>query len=160
MAFESVDVTSLRNSINSCKASLNHSASQNLITSLSSSIWQAGAKQVLINALDKLNNERYKKLEDTLDTYLTIADKIQNYKNLEQQNRNLRNEISSLQGRLWYTEYYTEYYTDYLGRTYSEEHSRRVKDYGVENQINNNYSRINSNNNTMERLKNEVSNLI
>lgn len=160
MAFESVDVTSLRNSINSCKASLNHSASQNLITSLSSNIWQAGAKQVLINALTKLNEERYKKLEDTLDTYLVITDKIQAYKNLEQQNRNLRSEISSLQGRLWYTEYYTEYHTDYLGRTYSEEHSRRVKDYGVENQINNNYSRINSNNNTMERLKNEVSNLI
>lgn len=160
MAFENVNVTSLKNSINNCKSSLNHNASQSLITTLSQNVWQADAKQNLIDALTTINEERYKKLEDTLDTYLTIADKIQNYKNLEQENRNLYNEISSLQGRLWYTEYYTEYYTDQYGYTHSEEHSRRVKDYGVENQINNNYNRINSNNSNMERLKNEVSNLI
>lgn len=168
MAFESVDVTSLRNSINSCKASLNHSASQNLITSLSSNIWQTQAKQVLVNALTKLNEERYKKLEDTLDTYLGIADKIEAYKNLEQSNINLRNRNSWLQGRIYRTEYYTEYYDDTYKDQFGYWHtversrtaSRQVRDESVVNEINNNITTINNNMEKMRKLQNEVANLI
>jgi hypothetical protein len=161
MAFETVDVSSLKNSINSCKNSINHKTTDSLIESVSNNaVWQTDAKNNLKKSLERLNNERYNPLEQKLESYLAIASMIEEYQSLVKENDSLEKQYSSLQSRLYYTEYYTTTSTDSEGNTHQESHSRTVKDYGVERQMIDVRRQINENKSRMEILQNNVSNLI
>lgn len=91
MAFENVDVDSLKSAIISCKNSIKHGTSEELKTKImNSSIWQCDSKEKLENALMMLTDTRYKDLERKLDEYLEAANHIEKYKNYEQTNRKLK----------------------------------------------------------------------
>ena len=71
MAFENVDVSSLRNALTQCKNSINHSTTNELMNNISNtSVWQASDQANLKKALTKLENERYKNLEDKINSLL------------------------------------------------------------------------------------------
>ena len=143
MAFESVDVGSLRSSLNSCKNSINYSAGKEFMSS-AGNIWQGDAKENLIRALDKLYNEKYKGLEKLLDKYLGVCDQIGRYKQLESEKAQLANEIEALKPKLYYdvdkTREVTDWYQDFDGKwketTKTEHYTEKVLDQNVQNQIN------------------------
>ena len=143
MAFESVDVGSLRSSLNACKNSINYSAGKEFMSS-AGNIWQGDAKDNLMRALDKLYNEKYKKLEDLLNKYLGVCDQIGHYKQLEEEKNQLANEIEALKPKLYYdvdkTREKTEWYQDLDGKwkekKETEHYTERVLDQNVQNQIN------------------------
>lgn len=161
MAFENVDVTSLRNALTQCKNSINHSITSDLINNISNSyVWQSLSQKKLKNALTKLENERYKNLENKIDSYFNIVSDIEKYQNLQRENSSLESHYSILQTRLYYTETYTTTYEDSEGVTHVDYHTRTVKDHGVESQMISTRNKINNNKNTMESLKNRVANSI
>lgn len=83
MAFENVNVSSLKNSINSCIDSINYSSSKEIIEKISSNnIWQASSRDNFKRALTKLVDVRYKNLEKKLKDYLKITDMIEEYQKL------------------------------------------------------------------------------
>lgn len=161
MAFENVDVRSLKSAINSCKNSLNYNNSLDNINSISSnSVWQTDSRDTLRKALVKLTNERYEDLEDKLNDYLSIAGIIERYKDLEDDNERMRNKITSLKPKLYYTKRYTVTYTDANGDKQTKVRTKRVKDYAVEKQINSLEQQIKENEKEMKVLENRVSSLI
>lgn len=161
MAFENVDVSSLRSALTQCKNSINHSTTDELMNNVSNaSVWQTSAQTNLKNALTKFGNERYKNLENKINSYFTIVSYIEKYQNLQKENVSLENQYSSLSNRLYYTETYTTTHTASDGTKTTETHSRRVKDRGVEAQMSNIRKKINDNKEEMENLKNRVSNSI
>ena len=143
MAFEDVNVGSLRSSLSACKNSLSYSAGKEFMSS-AGNIWQGDAKNNLIKNLDKLYNEKYKDLEDLLNKYLGVCDQIECYKQLESEKNQLANEIEALKPKLYYdvdkTREKTEWYQDLDGKwkekKETEHYTERVLDQNVQNQIN------------------------
>lgn len=159
MAFENINVTSLRNAINSCKNSLDKTTIQELSNNISNqNVWQSDSQNNLKNALNKLSNTRYKVLEDKLNEYLKIADYIEEYQILNSSNSALLSKSNNLSKRLYYTESYFVDEVDEDGNTIQREHTRTVKDYSVQRQLNSISTQIKDNKDTMEKLKNNISN--
>lgn len=148
MAFENVNVSSLRNALTQCKNSINHNTTDELINSISNaSVWKTSAQTTLKSALTKISNERYKNLENKINSYFDIVSYIEKYQNLQKENVSLEKQYSSLSKRLYYT-------------VRTEKHTRRVKDTNVERQMLNVRKKINDNKEEMENLKSRVSNSI
>lgn len=161
MAFENVNVTSLRNALNQCKNSINHSTTDELIESISNtSVWQSSAQNTLKKALTKLDNERYKDLENKIDKYLELVDYIEKYKTLEQENKDLQKQYQNLSSRLYYTQTDTLVTVLADGTEVEEKTTRQVKNTSVEYQMSNINKKINENKEKMENYKNKVSNSI
>lgn len=149
MAFENIDVGKLRSALNECKSSLNYSASKSLVGSIAnSSIWQSSAQGNLKNALSKLTDERYKELEDKIDSYLGVTSLIEKYKDLEKKNNNLQSEIDNL-----YKNLYKKVERKFLGLIYYED----VLDVSVLDSINAKKDEIKENKIEMDKLNAQVS---
>lgn len=149
MAFENIDVGKLRSALNECKSSLNYSTSKSLAGSIAnSSIWQSSAQGNLKNALSKLIDERYKELEDKIDSYLGVASLIEKYKDLEKKNNNLQSEIDNL-----YKNLYKKVERKFLGLIYYED----VLDVSVLDSINAKKDEIKENKIEMDKLNVQVS---
>lgn len=83
MSFENVNVTSLRNSINSCINSINYTNSKEIINRITNNdVWSTASRDNLSKSLTKLIENRYEVLENKLTNYLKIADKIEEYQRL------------------------------------------------------------------------------
>jgi len=154
MAFENVNVSSLRSALDTAKNDLVNSdqESLNLITTLADNgNWQANAKGTLKEALEKLTGERYVELRDKIDSYYQIVDYITEYKDLEKANNDLRNSLTSLNNRLWVDEE-----TEVDGETFTTQ----VIDHNVQNQINIANDTLTANLNRMDELVTLVANAI
>ena len=160
MAFENVDVTSLRNALTSCKNSINYNTSKELIDSVSSSVWQTSSQKKLNKSLKALTNTRYKELENKLNDYIEAVSYIEQYKSYENENKTLQNKYNSLNNSLYKNEQYTVTSTDANGNEVTETRVRTVKDTGVESSMNSISNQINSNKSEMNTLKNKVANKI
>lgn len=161
MAFENVNVSSLKNALTQCKNSIDHSTTDELINNISNaSVWQTSAQTNLKNALTKFGNERYKNLEDKINSYFDVVSYIEEYQTLQEENISLENQYSSLTSRLYYTEK-TNIMNENGNKTMKKGvYLERVKDVNVENQMFDIRRRINNNKEKMENLKNKVSNSI
>ena len=160
MAFESVNVASLRNALTQCKNTIDHSTTDGLINSVSNtSVWQTSAHSILKNALVKTKEERYRDLESKINEYFAIASYIESYQTLQKENEMLEEKYVSLSTRLYYTETYTTTSTESDGTT-STTHTRQVKDKAVETEMNEILKKINKNKEEMEELEEKVSNSI
>lgn len=160
MAFESVNVASLRNALTQCKNTIDHSTTDGLINSVSNtSVWQTSAQSILKNALVKIKEERYRDLESKINEYFAIASYIESYQTLQKENEMLEERYVSLSTRLYYTETYTTTSTESDGTT-STTHTRQVKDKAVETEMNEILKKINKNKEEMEELEEKVSNSI
>lgn len=160
MAFESVEVSSLQNAIITCKNSINHKSSDELLNNISNmNVWQSSSQKNLKNSLDKLVNERYLDLEKKLNSYIPIVGYITEYKKLEEENKNLEIQYSNLYRRLWYEEEY-EKNTIINGKEVKEICKRNVKDYAVEGQMNEIKRKIEENKKRMIELERIVANSI
>lgn len=141
MAFENVNVTSLRNALNNCEDRINYSRSKELINNISNpNVWQSDSQPILKEALEKLINVRYKDLEGKLEDYKLACNYIEEYQELAKQNQNLLATNKSLQRDL-----------------YNDDNE---KNSSIERKINNNKGQINSNENRMEVLERQVNGLI
>ena len=160
MAFESVNVASLRNALTQCKNTIDHSTTDGLINSVSNtSVWQTSAQSILKNALVKIKEERYRDLESKINEYFAISSYIESYQTLQKENEMLEEKYVSLSTRLYYTETYTTTSTESDGTT-STTHTRQVKDKAVETEMNEILKKINKNKEEMEELEEKVSNSI
>lgn len=156
MAFESVDVNSLKSALTQCRNSINFNTTNQLMNNISnSSVWQSDSQKNLKNAMSTLVNKRYAELIEKLNNYSNVVSYIEQYKSLESENASLERESNDLSRRLYRDETY-EIKTSVKGRVKTETRVRTVKDSGVENSINNIRNRINNNNSKMETLKNKV----
>lgn len=161
MAFENVDVSSLKNALTQCKNSINHSTTDELLNNVSnSSIWKTSSQTNLKNALSKFKNERYKNLEDKIDSYFNIVSYIEKYQNLQKENINLENQYSSLSNKLYYTDTKPSIIKNGRVAIDSSSSSNLIKDSYVEAQMSDLRKKINNNKEEMEYLKNKVSNSI
>ena len=161
MSFEKVNVNSLKQALQYCKNNLKTSKIKELASDVASdNSWQTDSKNQLKQALNTLANTRYKELEKTLDKYIQAASKIDQYQDLERENKQLLQQNQSLNTKLYYTEYYKEKEEGPDGEDIYVTHSRRVKDYSVQNRMNQIEDKINENKRRMNTLKNEVSNQI
>ena len=141
MAFENVNVTSLRNALNNCEDRINYSRSKELINNISNpNVWQSDSQPILKEALEKLINVRYKDLEGKLEDYKLACNYIEEYQELAKQNQNLLATNKSLQRDL-----------------YNDDNE---KNSSIERKINNNKGQINSNENRMEVLERQVNELV
>ena len=141
MAFENVNVVSLRNALNNCEDRINYSRSKELINNISNpNVWQSDSQPILKEALQKLINVRYKDLEGKLEDYKLACNYIEEYQELAKQNQNLLATNKSLQRDL-----------------YNDDNEKNVS---IERKINNNKGQINSNENRMEVLERQVNGLI
>ena len=146
MAFENVNVTSLRNSLNQCKNAINHSTTDGLISSVSNaSAWQSSAQSNLKNALSKLTNTRYKELENKLSNYQNTVNFIEKYQDLQSENKSKQQEIDYLNYKLYKTNSQT---------------GKKEKDANVDAKISKLRKQINYNKTEMDNLINRVSNSI
>ena len=101
MAYENVDVTRAKNAINQCLNSINHTASSDLLSSLSGSTnWVADSKKNFSNAVDTLVNTRYRELEAYLKKCLTNLDNIEKVQQMQSQNASYSNQISAKEQEL------------------------------------------------------------
>lgn len=160
MAFESINVVSLRQSLYNCKNSLDYKFSNNFISSLYGDSWISGSKQHLIQAIEKLTNERYLELLQKIDTYLSATNLIEEYQNLNQKNIEAAARISQLEPHLWRSEKYTESHLKADGTYEYIDHWHNVEDIGVKNEISSLRNQIDSNSSQMDVLQSRVSNLI
>lgn len=161
MAFDNVDVNSLKNALISCKNSINNSKTDEILANISSSqVWQSESKNKLTKALETLRKERYKELESLLDKYLNVVNDLEEYKRIEKENISLSSQYSSLSKKLYYTDYYTEISYDADGNEITNKKSKMVKNYYVQNQMNGINQIINSNNSKLESLELKIKNSI
>lgn len=162
MKFESIDVNSLKNAINSCRSAVNHSATSLLVSDvMNGNIWFCSARNNLKNALSRLVYEYYKDLEITLNKYSTVASYIGEYKEKEGQNRTLQSDNINLRSRLYYEEVYQE--RNYNPETEDWEYEtkrRTVTNVQVERQMQANSRTIENNNNRMSTLATTISNMV
>lgn len=161
MAFQNIDIQSLKYALNSCKNSINRSISNNLSNSiLNNDIWYCNSRNNLKKAIDR-NIDLYTDLETKIDEYLQVANKIEEYKNLEAENSNLQKQYSDLEPGLWKKEKYTRwFYNEELQKWDSTPDVRTVKDLQVESNMNRIQSEINNNNEQMNGLENLIKNMV
>lgn len=142
MAFENINVSYLREALTQCKDSINHESTDQLIYDVSdTSIWQTDAQVNLIKALTKLTTERYKELEDKINSYFIIVEKIEKYQELQIENRELNQQFSYLNLKV---------------QSADSDDSRSL----YNTQLHELQMKINDNELTMQNLEKMVSNLI
>lgn len=142
MAFENINVSYLREALTQCKDSINHESTDQLIYDVSdTSIWQTAAQANLIKALTKLTTERYKELEDKINSYFIIVEKIEKYQELQIENRELNQQFSYLNLKV---------------QSADSDDSRSL----YNTQLHELQMKINDNELTMQNLEKMVSNLI
>ncbi len=90
MAFESVDVSLLKNEISVFKNNIDYADLSEVLSKLGSENWSASSKNNLKQAIDTLINLKYKNLSDTIDRMNTLASYVEEYKNLEVTNQSLQ----------------------------------------------------------------------
>lgn len=157
MAFENLNVDSLRSSLNSCKSSINHSITDEMISNVvNDNVWLCDSRNNLRNALSRLA-DIYHQLENELNKHISTCNMIESYKKLEQDNIRLENEYNQLNGRLYYNEQYERwYYEPEADKWLSTMDTRRVKDYNVERQMQEIRRKIDENKGYMETHKNNI----
>lgn len=142
MAFENINVSYLREALTQCKDSINHESTDQLVYDVSdTSIWQTDAQVNLIKALTKLTTERYKELEDKINSYFIIVEKIEKYQELQIENRELNQQFSYLNLKV---------------QSADSDDSRSL----YNTQLHELQMKINDNELTMQNLEKMVSNLI
>lgn len=162
MAFEGVDVGSLKSAISSCVDSINYSDSLQLINDVGNdNIWNCESRTHLKNALVKLTSNRFHQLKQKLSIANQVANLIAEYKKLEQENKECKQKISSLEPRLYYTEsYIAGYETDEEGNKHEIRGTRTVLDTNIQNDINNLENKIQENKDIMSEIELRVASLI
>lgn len=152
MAFESINVNSLRSALNDCKRSLNYDTTKTLKNNIASSNeWQSDAKKNLNNALKTLIDVRYKELESKITNYFNVVTKIENYKKLEESVKNLRRDIKILSENL-----YKEEKNTIFGITYYKD----VKDEKIASLMSSKSQLILENIKKMHEIEQQVADLI
>ena len=160
MAFENVNSHSLKQSLQSCKNTLKKSQVQSLLDDVTSENgWICDSKKELVQALNKLVNTRYNERENRLNEYISAANKIDEYQELEQENRTLSSRLTSLNSKLYYIEYYKEK-QEVNGEEVYVTNSRWQKDINVQNQMSQIEEKINQNKKQMNNLKAQITNKI
>lgn len=159
--FDNVDVSSLNNALNQCKNAIDHKRVDELINDISNpSVWKSQSQSKLNDALTKLCNYRYKKLEDKIDSYFSIVSYIAEYQEMEKENKRLKSQLKELYTRLYYDETYTELITQSDGTLKEEERTRRAIDSTVDHQIKISHQKIAENKIKMAELIIKIENSI
>lgn len=160
MAYENINVTSLRSSINSCLNSINYTKINQIINQISSNdIWNADSKSTFKNALEKLI-DRNEQLEKELKNYLNVVNLIEQYQKLDTKNVNSSSDLSNINKELSVLNQIDRNYSNQGKQSSNEAINNRQKITNLNNKINNINSKINSNKNEMNSLKSKIDAMI
>lgn len=160
MAYENINVTSLRSSINSCLNSINYTKINQIINQISSNdIWNADSKSTFKNALEKLI-DRNEQLEKELKNYLNVVNLIEEYQKLDTKNVNSSSDLSNINKELSVLNQIDRNYSNQGKQNSNEAINNRQKITNLNNKINNINSKINSNKNEMNSLKSKIDAMI
>ncbi len=97
MAYENVNVTQLKKSINDCKNSINYRKEQEIFTEISrGNVWDCSAKTTLEVAINNLINKRLTQINSIFDTMLIMADRIAEYQNYQKLKKETEDQITEL----------------------------------------------------------------
>ena len=97
MAYENVDVYSLKNAIVNCKNSINFQREKSIINDISQkNIWSCSAKNTLINAMNDLFNNKISKLDGAYNNFEYMTQKIAEYQEYKKQYDQIVLELKSL----------------------------------------------------------------
>lgn len=97
MAYENVDVYSLKNAIINCNNSINFQREKSIISDISQkNIWSCSAKNTLINAMNDLFNNKISKLDSAYNNFEYMAQKIAEYQEYKRQYDQIVLELKSL----------------------------------------------------------------
>lgn len=158
MAYENVNVSSLKNALSSCKSSLNCTTSKTLKTdAMNISIWYSESRSTFNKAVCRIT-DYYGELESKIDHYLGLADKIQRYQDLVAENASLRSEYASLEPKLYYEvrESYNERWNEQEQRYDRDWRTVTKKDYNVESRMNAITAQISANEGEMASLDSQI----
>ena len=158
MAYENVNVSSLKNALSSCKSSLNYSTSNNLKSdAMNASVWDSDSKTTFNKAVNQITNY-YGELESKIDHYLGLADKIQRYQDLVAENASLRSEYASLEPKLYYEvrESYNERWNEQEQRYDRDWRTVTKKDEAVASRMNAITAQISANEGEMASLDSQI----
>lgn len=156
----SINTNSLKNAIITCRNSIKKDISLKLTNDLGNSmIWQSSSMFKLRYAISSFHNTHYIALEKELEKYEEALLYIEKFQSLNSQNEEIKRQITNLNPYLYYEE--TREVTTYVfGKPKVIEKTYRVKDYGVENQINALLEKKYNNEVEMESQKTKITNLI
>jgi len=161
VALEEISVSSLRNSLNACKNSIDYGETSGIISSLSSdNIWDATAKNKLKSALNKLINDKYSKLNSEISNCLSAVNLISSYQDLYDKNQTLQQQIINLKPDLYDWEVRTVEEKDRDGQIIIKRYQRKVKNDWVESQIEKKEDEIRKNKLGMQNYKKRLDELI
>lgn len=161
MAFENINVASLKNALITCKDSIKFSETNEILENISSNnIWDAKAKNNLKKALSILKNERFKKLENLLNKYLDVTNDLEKYKQIQSENEELLAKYNYLGTQLYKNETYKEYTINFMGKKFLQNKNKTVIDYNVQNQMNAINRTINENEEKLKNLEIKIKNSI
>lgn len=99
MAFENIDVTSLRGAIYACRDSLNYNTTKELVNTFSNEDGSS-VQSKLKSSMQKLMDLRYKELENYLDNCIEASNKIEEYKMIEKEKQQYEKELIKLNEKL------------------------------------------------------------
>lgn len=159
MAFENINVSSLKYALNSCKNSINNNISRDLKNSImNSDIWHCDARNNLRNSLERLE-DLYNSLTKKIDSYLTIADSIEKYQSLAAKNSQLSDDYDELNKKLYKEVEYDENYFNHETQKWEPKNpkpKKKVKDTSVESKMNSIKSDISTNETSMRSISDSI----
>lgn len=160
MAYENINVNSLRNSIRQCINSLDYSESKEILSSAKNpGVWNTSSRNTLTNALDKLVDNRYKDLEKTLKAYLKIADKIEEYQKMQKQIDTMTSELTSMNNSLT-TAKNNQSKIEAAENSESKAAENKNKINKLNSEISSKKASINTKKNELDKLKKQIDNMI
>lgn len=157
MAFESVNVTSARNALNSCLNTISYSKSSRIYVNIQNNeIWNSSSRDVLKEALKTLTNIKYKELKDKINTYLLAINQIEGYQNAQASLNEVNNQIKELESKISTAKSNKRSY-ERNKEKYSSKLSQTKKDiYNYSNQLTQLYNRRRELENEMASLKSQI----
>lgn len=160
MAYENINVASLRSSINNCLSTINYSRINQMVNQISSDdVWSTNSKNNFKIALDKLI-ERNKNLENELKKYLTVANLIEEYQKLDKSiDANLTN-VSNYKKELSVANQIDKNYVNKNNQNTIEAKNNRQKINNINKELKSLNSKIDSNKSKLSSLKSKIDTLL
>jgi septal ring factor EnvC (AmiA/AmiB activator) len=97
MAFEEVNVSLIKNSINNSLTSINYNSSKEILDKITNNdVWSTASRDNFKKALSNLVNVKYKELEEKLNSLLLITNKIEEYQELAKLNAENQTKLNEI----------------------------------------------------------------
>ena len=161
--FSKIEVVKVKEALNNLLNKINTNAIENAITNLPS-YRNSTSKDKFISALSTQKDTNYENLKNKINTYLSVADYIQERQNLNSDNKDLKKKRDSAKNSI-YT-YETRYKKDSKGEYLYDKWGNHqtetitIKNESKQKEYDNYVKKIKSNNSVMSDYETKINSLI